>query len=1299
MEAFLRDKVDLQALSGKAFAAGDSHFFEDAATPAKIKEYLDSTKEVEKVKGMKLLLAMLSKGREIPEFFPDVVKNVVVKSIELKKMVYIYLVHYADYDENCREIALLSINSFQKDMSGGNQLIRGLALRVMTSIRVPDIIQIQLLAARKCAADSSPYVRKCAANALPKIFNIDNDQLDNLKQIIEKLLKDTSTMVLGSAVAAFNEICPTSYDLIHRSYRKLCHLLADLDEWTQVSVLDVMTRYVRNQFLDPAPEVAMAAKIQAHHRSAAAVQGRTQPLKRRVIKKAFYSDEEDESDEEIIPVETKPDLSSILKRKDGDSEDSLDPDHRLILKSSLPLLKSRNSGVVLGVCSLHYYCGNLNATTMQQVGKALVRIMRNNREVQYVVLNCINTMARDRPQMFRPFLSEFFVKSTDPVFNRLLKLEIITSLCEKENVPTILKELQLYIKDANANFVCAVIRAVAKVADADPTVSDNCMTGLMHMLLCTKNPSIVSECVVSLRQLLQQNTQSSTSAKILRQLMKLLIMENGIEVSSARSNIIWLVGEFHESVPKLSGDILRILATEYINETTETKMQIMNLAIKLALHMPEDENMQNLMTYVLEMSRYDTNTDLRDRARFMTAVMGLAPAEDQGENAEELAQNEQALATLTEHAKSIMLAPKLPPVTLLATTDMKGVPSFSVGSLSAVVGHFVTGFESIPAWPEEQPDPSVRDAVRYEQTSQATTSVPTSRRGPVSDSSDSDSGSETAFSKFKNKVGKDAPSSSSSESGSDSESGSGSSSSGSDSEKDSSGSSRRSSSSDSESKSSRSSRSSRSSSKASSRSNSRDSSDKSAEESSDSDNDHQRRHPASTSRRVGSQSRQRPNKNAAKNIRPASALPSSLIPPVNPAASAASNTGVQTRAPVRKVQAAAASVAKKDLVEDLTSFIALPSTVSRDPSAGLLSTGSSKDSLLDLLNAASSPVLSASTQISSLFVDAAADSLLNLSLDPVSATKSAATAGASTAQSDVLVATVDSSDEDDAIDAKNFLLRPAGKNTMSQANAAAAPPAATSTVVLSPIRSETNSVVEVLSEEKSILRPELGGGLSVTAIYRRNATATAFPGAQCILLVFRNTKDFPIRRIRVNFPTDIRRTNIPEIPVLNPAQEFKIPVEVVLAGIAVKQIKMDIRNDQGAYTGLFAVQDWDLIQPVEMTATNFEALRGRLKGFSEVSKAYPLDQLSLQGFTSDSIEAEIIRRIQREVHVYLVQGAGVQELMLAGSLRKGVIPIVDEKILITVVSSSESITVRLNCEDGLFCSAFFDELKKIIARA
>ena len=61
---------------------------------------------------------VLLKGKDIPEFFPDVVKTVVARSIEVKKIVYICLVHYADFNDTCREIALPSINSFQTHKSG-----------------------------------------------------------------------------------------------------------------------------------------------------------------------------------------------------------------------------------------------------------------------------------------------------------------------------------------------------------------------------------------------------------------------------------------------------------------------------------------------------------------------------------------------------------------------------------------------------------------------------------------------------------------------------------------------------------------------------------------------------------------------------------------------------------------------------------------------------------------------------------------------------------------------------------------------------------------------------------------------------------------------------------------------------------------------------------------------------------------------------------------------------------------------------------------------------------------------------
>lgn len=61
----------------------------------------------------------------------------------------------------------------------------------------------------------------------------------------------------------------------------------------------------------------------------------------------------------------------------------------LLYRCSLPLLKSRNSGVVLAVCTAHYYCSSRTGSTMNQIAKAMVRILRNRREIQFVVLDAI----------------------------------------------------------------------------------------------------------------------------------------------------------------------------------------------------------------------------------------------------------------------------------------------------------------------------------------------------------------------------------------------------------------------------------------------------------------------------------------------------------------------------------------------------------------------------------------------------------------------------------------------------------------------------------------------------------------------------------------------------------------------------------------------------------------------------------------------------------------------------------------------------------------------------------------------
>jgi AP-3 complex subunit beta len=107
----------------------------------------------------------MSKGRNVSEYFAQVVKNVASANLEIRKLVYIYLLKYAEQEP---DLALLSINTFQRDLSDSNPFIRAMALRVLSGIRVPMIGNIVVLAIKKCAADISPYVRKSAALAIPR---------------------------------------------------------------------------------------------------------------------------------------------------------------------------------------------------------------------------------------------------------------------------------------------------------------------------------------------------------------------------------------------------------------------------------------------------------------------------------------------------------------------------------------------------------------------------------------------------------------------------------------------------------------------------------------------------------------------------------------------------------------------------------------------------------------------------------------------------------------------------------------------------------------------------------------------------------------------------------------------------------------------------------------------------------------------------------------------------------------------------------------------------------------------------
>uniref|UniRef100_A0A8B9SU29 AP-3 complex subunit beta n=1 Tax=Anas platyrhynchos TaxID=8839 RepID=A0A8B9SU29_ANAPL len=453
-------------------------FSSDTKKNEDLKQMLESSKDSAKLDAMKRIVGMIAKGKNASELFPAVVKNVASKNIEIKKLVYVYLMRYA---EEQQDLALLSISTFQRALKDPNQLIRASALRVLSSIRVPIIVPIMMLAIKEASSDLSPYVRKNAAHAIQKLYSLDPEQKEMLIEVIEKLLKDRSTLVAGSVVMAFEEVCPDRIDLIHKNYRKLCNLLVDVEEWGQVVIIHMLTRYARTQFVSPWKT--------------------DDDIVEEYNENNFY-----ESDEE-------------QKEKDRNVKKTytMDPDHRLLLRNTKPLLQSRNAAVVMAVAQLYWHLAPKSEAGI--VSKSLVRLLRSNREVQYIVLQNIATMSIQRKGMFEPYLKSFYVRSTDPTMIKTLKLEILTNLANEANISTLLREFQTYVKSQDKQFAAATIQAIGRCATNITEVTDTCLNGLV-CLLSNRDETVVAESVVVIKKLLQ--TQPAHHGEIIKHMAKLL---------------------------------------------------------------------------------------------------------------------------------------------------------------------------------------------------------------------------------------------------------------------------------------------------------------------------------------------------------------------------------------------------------------------------------------------------------------------------------------------------------------------------------------------------------------------------------------------------------------------------------------------------------------------------------------------------------------------------------------------------------------------------------------------------------
>ena len=407
---------------------------------AEWREEINSTdKDVQK-NAIKRIIANMSIGKDVSMLFPDVVNRAQTNDVELKKLVYLYLLNYA---RSQPELTILAVNTFVKDSADPNPLIRALAVRTMGCIRVEKITEYLCDPLQRTLTDEDPYVRKTAAICVAKLHDINPELVEDRGFVdqLRELLADANPMVVANAVAALTEIRDASagdpkriFQLNANNVYKLLAALNECTEWGQVFILDSLASYVAQDEAD-AKSVVERVTPRLQHANCAVVLSAV-----KVIMSQMRS------------ITSSPETTRALVRK---------------------------------------------------LAPPLVTLLGAECEIQYVALRNINLIVQKYPEMLTGEIKVFFCKYNDPIYVKQEKLETMVKLSSEANIDQVLLEFKEYATEVDVDFVRKAVRAIGRCAISIEAAAERCI-GILLELIGTKVNYVVQEAIVVIKDIFRR---------------------------------------------------------------------------------------------------------------------------------------------------------------------------------------------------------------------------------------------------------------------------------------------------------------------------------------------------------------------------------------------------------------------------------------------------------------------------------------------------------------------------------------------------------------------------------------------------------------------------------------------------------------------------------------------------------------------------------------------------------------------------------------------------------------------------
>ena len=344
-------------------------------------------------------------------------------------MVYLYLINYG---RSKPDLVPEAIPGFLSDCNDRNPLIRALAIRTMSYIPVPAVLQALIDPLRHSLKDSDPYVRKTAAICVAKLYMHDHKLVDRQGFIgmLRDLLADGNPTVVANAVAALVEISERS-DNIQLKLNltvasKLVSALPDCSEWGQTYILEALMFFVPKDYAD-AEILAERIAIRLQHANSADVLTATKVI--------------------------------------------------LYLMNYIASAEFRES-----LC--------------KKLSPPLVTLLSSGPEVQYVALRNILLVIQRRPIVLQNEVKIFFCKYNDPVYVKMAKLEIMYRLANERNVEQVLAELREYATEVDVDFVRKAVRSIGRLAIKIESAADRCISTLLTLIQTKVNYVVQEAIVV-----------------------------------------------------------------------------------------------------------------------------------------------------------------------------------------------------------------------------------------------------------------------------------------------------------------------------------------------------------------------------------------------------------------------------------------------------------------------------------------------------------------------------------------------------------------------------------------------------------------------------------------------------------------------------------------------------------------------------------------------------------------------------------------------------------------------------------